>query len=118
MAAASDLIVQIATAVGATGVVGAAFTALLSRRKTRAEVDAAKADAAQVISQAAASLVGPLEARVQSMSMQLAETEKLLRAHAVWDREVMGALNALGTEVRQPPPLWEAVRDEESEPGR
>lgn len=116
MAAASDLVVQVATGIGATGAIGAALTAMLSRRKTRAEVDATKADAAQVISQAAASLVGPLESRVQALTMQLNETDRMLREHAIWDREIVEALHGMGKDIRQPPPLWWAGPDDEPPP--
>lgn len=102
----ADLVVQIVTGIGATGAIGAAVTALVSRRKTRAEVEGARADAAQVISSAAAALVGPLESRVQDLAQQVQETDRLLREHARWDRQVADTLRELGQEVQEPPPLW------------
>lgn len=107
-----DVIAEVAAVLGAAGVGGittAAATGLFGRRKNRA-------DAAAVLTQAAAQMVEPLSRQLAEVTAALEEhkradlaRQRRQRAAAVrhvrWDTTVAEQLRALGAEVPPPPPL-------------
>ncbi|MEU0871662.1 hypothetical protein [Nocardia brasiliensis] len=106
------MIAEVAAVLGAAGVGGittAAATGLFGRRKNRA-------DAAAVLTQAAAQMVEPLSRQLAEVTAALEEhkradlaRQRRQRAAAVrhvrWDTTVAEQLRALGAEVPPPPPL-------------
>lgn len=68
----ATLITQMLLAVGGFGGLAAAIRAVFSWRKTAAEAGGVNANAVQVISAAAASLVAPLEGRIVAMEQEMA----------------------------------------------
>jgi len=119
----SSALVQGIVAAGGVVAVRELAGLVLSRRKTSAEAEAAaaratssRADAAKVLSQAAASIVTRLEqeiaelraenaAEVRSLRERLHRRDVLARNHVPWDRQVADALRRLGQPVSDPPPL-------------
>lgn len=96
-----------------TGVGGVCAAGVLSRRKRRA-------DAVQVLTQAAAQMVEPLSRQIAAMTAELeahrrvvADSEQRCRLaasqHASWDVVVRSSLLNLGVDVPPPPPLSEEL---------
>jgi hypothetical protein len=113
MAGTGELLVQGIVALGGTGVLAAGANALLSRRKSKTEVEGARADAAKVLAEGAALLVKPLHDELEMVHRQIAQLRQredanyeLLRLHAAWDRRVADALRGAGLNVEAPPPLY------------
>ncbi|ONM47964.1 hypothetical protein [Nocardia donostiensis] len=107
------MIVEFAPVLGGlvTGVGGILAAGLLSRRKRRA-------DAVQVLTQAAAQMVEPLSRQIAAMNAELDEHRRVVAAaeercrrassrHTSWDHEVRFTLLQLGVDVPPPPPVDE-----------
>lgn len=108
------MVAEVATALAGLGGLGAGVittlgAGLFGRRK-------AKADATEVLTQAAANLVEPLSTQLAAVTREFAEhrraaeqTETRRRVaaaqHKVWDEQVAASLRALGEQVAPPPPL-------------
>ncbi|WP_280420001.1 hypothetical protein [Nocardia carnea] len=105
------MITELASVLGGlvTGVGGVCAAGLLSRRKRRA-------DAVQVLTQAAAQMVEPLSRQIQAMTAELeahrrvvADAEQRCRLaatqHTSWDVVVRSSLLNLGVDVPPPPPM-------------
>lgn len=92
-----------------TGVGGVIAAGLLGRRKRRA-------DAVQVLTQAAAQMVEPLSRQLAAMTAELEAHRRTIVAaeqrcrlaatcHTSWDTEVRSCLLDLGVDVPPPPPV-------------
>lgn len=95
---------------GITGLV-----ALLNSRSLRRKADG---DAANAISQAAATLVTPLHDEVTRLSGRLILLERyierqreILTIHATWDAEAMIRLRDAGIEIGPPPSLFPLTQE-------
>lgn len=91
-------IVTILVSLFGAGTIGVIINALISRRKIGA-------DATQVITQAAASLVSSTTGRLEAVERELTAIRSSARKHEAWDRQVVRQLRAAGLEVADPPPL-------------
>jgi hypothetical protein len=105
------MISEVASVLGGllTGVGGVCAAGILGRRKRRA-------DAVQVLTQAAAQMVEPLSRQLAAMTAEMeahrrvvADAERRCRLaapqHASWDIVVRSSLLDLGVDVPPPPPL-------------
>ena len=103
----ADTLVQLIVAIARSGVLVATVQGLFTRRKTRAEVNNTGATATNMITDAAAVIVGNLQADNSTLRTELAalraelntletwrdQIEQLLDAHEEWDRKVAAAIN-------------------------
>jgi hypothetical protein len=123
-----DVLLEIGAALGTLGVGGigvALIGGMFNRRRNQsgaeldeATADRARAEAVDVLTRAAAVLVEPLTAQLNTVTRELAavkaeNTESAVRRraaaaqHAAWDAQVAESLRALGVDVAPPPPLEE-----------
>lgn len=76
----NDLFVQLVIALGLGGVLKAGIDAVISRRKTKAEVRSTEAVAVEVVARAAVSLVQPFQEQLSLLRTELTATHTELQA--------------------------------------
>ena len=94
-------VVTLLTSVTGAGVIAAVVNGLINRRKLGA-------DTTKVITEAAASLVGMTQGRLDTLEKEMTEVRKALRIHEPWDREAVKKLRSADPpiDILDPPPLY------------
>lgn len=100
-------LVDLLVALGVSGVVGTTVNFVFNRRGLRA-------DAANKIAEAAATMTGTMEKRIKDLEQEAEERRRADRerehldlAHEIWDRQIYAAVKRLDPEspILPPPPL-------------
>ena len=90
------IILTIAGAILGGGTVGAIITAVVNRRKTKAEAGATEADTNEQIRQTVMSLIAPLNERIRGLECELRNVRAENAAYRRWAEALVNQVKQLG----------------------